>query len=329
MTEKHEPPSADDSPPVPDPNERARLDRLSRAITEKINRNPDSADLHVQMGTIHLERGDRRPALDHLLTALELDPNRTDLIERIKRRFPEEEWRDVVFPERRRVFWENPGRFLTYPLAREGLIVIFSGAALFSMMGMVPITGFLLILLLAFPLMGAFMMNILRHAADGERDMPGWPDVQDLFDSILRPAFQLLFATLTAYIPAILLFLIGGRPDSFGTGKGMLLLALLAAGAVYAPAAVMAAALFNNVLAAFNFPLLVRSIIRIRKDYALSLAVLIGIFLLWGLSGFLVPAGIPFLGSLLSWMFVIYFVTLQMYMLGNLYHVHERVLHWL
>jgi tetratricopeptide (TPR) repeat protein len=311
-----------------DSSDRRRRDKLFRVLSDKIARNPESADLHAQMGTVCLDLGDNRRALNHLLTALELDPNRDYLIERIKHRLPDEEWRHVVFPEKRRQFWRDPGHFVLYPLAREGVLVMISGAVLFTFMTMVPFTGFLLILLLAFPLIGAFMMNIVRHSADGERDMPGWPEIDDLFDSIARPSFQLLFATLTAFSPAGLLYLFGSRLPAFPAGSGFLLITLLILGTVYAPAAVMAAALFNSARAALNLPLLIKSIFIMRKDYALAWIILIGIFLVWGLSGAIFPGTIPILGSLLQWILIMYFVTLQMYILGNLYYVHERELDW-
>lgn len=313
---------------APDSEDRRRLDKLFRVQSEKIARNPESADLHARMGTVCLDLGDNRRALNHLLTALELDPNREYLIERIKRRLPEEEWRLVVFPEKRRQFWRDPCHFLLYPLAREGVLVMISGAVLFTFMTMVPFTGFLLILLLAFPLIGAFMMDIVRHSADGERDMPGWPEIDDLFDSIARPSFQLLFATLTALSPAVLLYLFGRRLPAFPTGSGLLLIALLIMGTVYAPAAVMAAALFNSDRAALNLPLLIKSIFIMRRDYAVAWIILIGIFLAWGLCGAIFPGTIPMLGSLVQWILIMYFVTRQMYILGNLYYVHERELGW-
>lgn len=312
------------------PEKKSPLQKLYDKISQKLEKKEDTADLRAQMGSVCLELGKRDEALLHLCRALELDPNMEYVRDRINRHFKKEELKHFTIPEPRRLFWQDIPFTVAFPLAKEGIVSILVGSVLFTLAGYVPIVGSILILFFILPYLAAYLLKILNHVADGERVMPDWPEGEDLMDSIIFPGFRFLAAGILPYTPIFILLLIRSVIPVPQPLFSALFVVLLIIGTLYYPISLIAVALYESAWAPLHFPLMIRSIIQIKRDYAAACGVLFLLALTGGfVSGiFSLSFIVPFVGYIFFWSLAIYFAALQMYILGNIYYVNESNLNW-
>jgi len=310
------------------PDKESQL-RLYKALSSKIKQRPDSASLHAHLGSVCLDLGYRDEAFENLRRALELDPDLEDAAQKLKKNFSERELMLVRFPEKKRIpFWKNLNAVFSYPLAKRGAAVIFVGAALFSVLNSIPFVGPLLCLIFIYPYLIAYMLNIIRYVGDGEEKMPGWPEVSDLWESIFLPAFRVFFASALCYLPLIILFIIAVRFSVPLSSLSFLFIFFLILGTLYYPIALISVAIYENGLAPLNFPGLIRAILKMKGDYFLAILSMFLLEIIAFLVNQVVQIRFPIIGLFVFWMVTLYFVTVQMYILGNIYYVHEHELSW-
>ncbi|MBD3414128.1 MAG: DUF4013 domain-containing protein [Candidatus Aminicenantes bacterium] len=303
--------------------------RLYKKLCSKIKQNPDSSSLHAHLGSVCLDLDYKEEAFEHLKTALELNPDLDDVAQKLKKNFSEHQRMLVRFPEKKRIpFWKNLGAVFSYPLAKRGTAVIFVGAMVFALLSSLPVFGPLLCLVFVYPFIIAYMLNIIRYVADGEEQMPGWPEVSDLWDSIFLPAFRVFFATLICYTPVMVLFILAVRSSTALSSLSFLFGAFFILGTFYYPMALISVAIYENGLAPLNFPVLINAMAKMKGDYILAILSMfvIDIIAVFVSQVALIP--IPIVGSFVFWLVTLYFVTVQMYILGNVYYVHEHDLGW-
>jgi len=310
------------------PDKESQL-RLYKVLSSKIAQKPDSASLYAHLGSVCLELGYREEAFKNLKKALELDPDLEEVAHKLKKNFKEHELMLVRFPHKKRVlFWKDLGTMFSYPLAKRGTTVILAGAALFAVLSSVPVFGGLLCLVFVYPYLIAYMLNIIRYVGDGEEQMPGWPEVSDLWESILLPAFRVFFASAICYLPVVILFIIAVRFSIPFASLSFLFVIFFVLGTIYYPIALISVALFENGLAPLNIPVLIKAIVKMKWDYFLAILSMFIVQIIAFFVNQIFQLQIPIVGVFIFWVVTIYFVTLQMYILGNIYYVHEDDLDW-
>jgi len=303
--------------------------RLYKVLSSKIKQRPDSASLHAHLGTVCLDLGNRDEAFENLRRALELDPELDDVSQKLKKNFSDRDLMLVRFPEKKRIpFWKNLGTVFSYPLAKRGTTVILAGAALFAVLNSLPMFGFLLSLIFIYPFLIAYMLNIIRSVGDGEEQMPGWPEVSDLWESMLLPAFRIFMATLICYLPVVILFIIAVKFSIPLSSLSFLFIIFVALGTFYYPMALISVALYENGLAPLNFPVLIKAMFKMKGDYFLAVLSMFVLEIIAFFVNQVIQIRVPVIGLFVFWVVTLYFVTAQMYILGNVYYVHEKDLNW-
>jgi len=105
--------------------------------------------------------------------------------------------------EPRSFFAQLPGTFI-YPFRGHG-IAMFIGYALFRLIVMIvsfiPMVG-LILMLFVNGFLAAYMMSIIASSARGEKELPDWPDVTNIWDDIGNPLFLVFGTALVCLVPA-------------------------------------------------------------------------------------------------------------------------------
>ncbi|MFW6123965.1 MAG: DUF4013 domain-containing protein [Acidobacteriota bacterium] len=312
-----------------DDSEKESQLRLYKVLSSKIKQQPDYASLHAHLGTVCLDLGYRDEAFENLKRALELDFELDDVAQKLKKNFSDRELMLVRFPEKKRIpFWKNLGTVFSYPLAKRGTTVILAGAALFAVLNSLPVFGFLLSLIFVYPFLIAYMLNIIRYVGDGEEQMPGWPEVSDLWESMLLPAFRIFLATLICYMPVVILFIVAVKFSIPLSSLSFLFIIFVVLGTFYYPMALISVALYENGLAPLNFPLLIKAMFKMKGDYFLAVLSMFVLEIIAFFVNLVLQIRVPVIGLFVFWVVTLYFVTVQMYILGNVYYVHENDLNW-
>jgi hypothetical protein len=276
------------------------------------------------LADICLELGKRKEALLNYKKAISLDPSLEDIAKKLKENFSEQEIGDIEVAVKPLPFWQNLGEVIKYPLAKQGTIIIIIGSIVFAFLSAVPIAGALLTLIIYVYIL-AYMMKVLESNISGKKDLPDWPS--DIWEQITRPFVQVISTSIASAFPAIIFFIIflfsGRGPVAF-----ILYLFFIFLGSIYFPMGLIAVAVYDNTLASFNYAFLLRSIWKIKKHYMLSL-ISMWIFAFVGaiVSSIFVPA-IPLIGQFIFWVITLYFVIVQMHILGNVYYINKHILKW-
>jgi hypothetical protein len=199
--------------------------------------------------------------------------------------------------------------------------VILAGARFTSWM---PLFGWI-IYVAVWSYVMAFMVKVIRCSAGGEADPPGWPELGG--EELLRPLLLLLVTWLVYLLPAFLAHWLCADSNPG------LVAALYLAGAFFLPMAATMVALANSLLA-LNPVLVIRSILRVPLEYLVVLFFLavaaVLEFLMRRTLDFdpleqplhflaAVPAGIAL---------TLYFLLVQMRILGVMYRANEHKLGW-
>ncbi|MGB0580701.1 MAG: FHA domain-containing protein [Limisphaerales bacterium] len=228
-----------------------------------------------------------------------------------------------------RSFWKCVPDILKYPLRGSGLALLSVGAVCSVIMDL--LTGFSFILILFFLIstfgyLFAYMQKIILTTANGDEDLPTWPDLTEVWQDLIYPCFIFLWTFLVCFAPPIIYEVScawEGRDINLG-----ILFPLYAWGFLYFPMALLAVAMTNNFLAV-NPLVVLPSITRLAGQYAFVATLF---FLMVGLrfvvAGFVGRLGIPFVSSILSAFIALYFLAIEMRMLGMMYYLNRHRLKW-
>ncbi len=225
-----------------------------------------------------------------------------------------------------------------YPFRGDGVMLLAGGTIFFLVLNVAKFflryaIGYGWVLLVMLTIFGAgylvtYLRQILLDTAAGENRMPDWPDFTD-FSSLASPFFQLVGTVVFSFGPAIALAVYAAVAAEVGPWFGWAMLAALLFGCAYFPMAFMAVAMFDSI-GAVNPMLVVPSILRIPLDY-LAAAVLFAIILLVRWAGQVVVPHIlpvPILPSLLSGFLGLYFLAVEVRILGLLFWMRKADLGW-
>jgi hypothetical protein len=235
-----------------------------------------------------------------------------------------------------------PGAF-GYPFNKSGVIVLVIGAILFafldflinvstpSISGRIRITRFsILISVISIGYLYAIMQRIIVHSAQGDDELPDFPELSEWWSDILLPFLFLLGVTLVSFGPGFALLIFSGENEALE----WLSIAMLGFGAFYFPMALLAVAVSDNFIG-LSPHIVVPSMFRVFLPYTLAFAMLAGLFLLrvaGGVAIRFVPLDqLPWkIAAMLSMGFVsLYLLTVNMRVLGLLFRSYRQRLGWL
>ena len=234
----------------------------------------------------------------------------------------------VSAPRQRMPFAKQiPGAF-AYPLKGDGLILLIGGSVFFGVIGFAARLAFVFGLALQIFLAGyliVYAREILRSSADGEDQMPPWPDVERISE-YRTPIFEFYGTLLFCFAPAILFRFLHWPAEPWHTAFlwGSVLL-----GCLYLPVALTGVTMFDSINGV-NPILVIPSILRIPLQSLLASGALglgVGASVLADLALQFVAA-IPLLPALVSGALQIYFLAVAMRIFGLLYRSEEEKLGW-
>lgn len=227
-----------------------------------------------------------------------------------------------------------------YPFGKGGLAMLIIGTILFFGLDFLITWGwkmrFIMLKVIAYVgimalfsagYLCAYLQKILHATAQGEDDVPGWPDFGQWWDDIVAPfllavsAFVMSFGTAFAYMG----FHVGNDSEMSLT----ILFPLFALGFLYFPMALLAAAMSNNWLAVNPF-VVMPAITRLNLQYVLACAVFFALVLARFLSEALLHAvlPVPVLPTLITSFIALYFLAVEVRLLGLLYYTNRKRLGW-
>jgi hypothetical protein len=230
-------------------------------------------------------------------------------------------------------YWSAlPGAF-EFPLKGDGLIALIVGvifltaehylmfmAALFPLLGLVLAGG---IGIIGTGYFAGYLMTIMERTAHGEKDAPGWPDLNDWQENALQPFVFLLALSILCIGPWVAYARFAHEPNVAIT------YALLAAGLFYMPMGMLCVALVNN-YAGLNPVLVIRAIRSVPGRYSVVWALVIFCIAAQTMGAGLIAAlPIPIVGTILEEAVSCYFLFVAARVLGLLYHKSSRQLDWL
>ena len=242
------------------------------------------------------------------------------------------EGRCVLFaqeePRAKRSFLSLLPGVLSYPLRKDGWLLLVFGTVFFLILkvaSMTPVYG-LVPAVFGGGYLCAYMIKIIRSSAKGDEKLPDWPHLGDLWGDIVIPFFGVVFTLLCAFIPAAVYYF-GLRTSSGGALSDLVFLALGCCGLAYIPMALVALTKFG-LGAALNPIFVVISILKVFWQYLVACVVLTGLVGLRVVSaaylaryGLLVAATVDGLVSF-------YFLIVEMRILGLIYYANEDRLGW-
>jgi hypothetical protein len=238
-------------------------------------------------------------------------------------------------------FGSVPEAFL-FPFQGNGAYLVVAGSVAFALldalstraMGM----GFFIkamgaiVHVIATGYLFAFLQKVTHTAAQGSDEPVSWPDLTDLSQDVLLPFFQLAATLAVSFAPALAVLMWAGV-DAFSSGNAdavKLLLggAAVLGGIVYFPMALLAVTMLDTILAA-NPLLVLPSILRVPLEYLLVLVLFAVIFAV-RIGGALAARFIyvPVLSELVVSFVGLYFLTVQMRLLGLMYYARRDKLGW-
>ena len=136
----------------------------------------------------------------------------------------------------------------------------------------------------------------------------------------MRPYGLVLGTALFSFSPAIIYALARSMAEPIFT-------VLMIVGLFYLPMGLLAVAMFDS-FAALNPALVMGAILRVPLQYITTCLLLVGVYILAGFLQDYLAESIPFVGAILSTFVFLYFLMVEMRILGLLYYANAKRLGW-
>ncbi|HTD67343.1 MAG TPA: hypothetical protein VK846_12520 [Candidatus Limnocylindria bacterium] len=229
------------------------------------------------------------------------------------------------------VMYEEPSFYrklpgaLAYPFKRNGIILLVIGAIVFLVLEFLASYAWLISIITTGYLF-AYMQKIIAHSAQGEDEMPDFPEFGEWWSDIILPFLLFTGTFVVSFVPAIALFFLGRESPVFA----LAIIPAIIFGAIYFPMALLAVAVSDSFVA-LSPHIVVPSIFRVFLPYAVAclvLGVLAGIRFGLGFALVLfVP--IPVLPEVILGFVSLYALVVEMRVLGLLFRGYRHRLGWL
>jgi len=243
-----------------------------------------------------------------------------------------EKCEEIVKPEeaamnREPTFWEKLPKIFAYPLQKDGPFILVAGAVFFAIaefvISMSPLMGIVISVFITGYLC-RYYLSVLSKSAQGKPAPPTWPDFdpQGFFSESVDAIGKFIAPAVLSYVPAVAYFILG--PKQFDAVFTL----LVALGCLYYPMALAAIAVFDDYSALNPIPVF-RYMFRAPSHYfATSIIFMV---LLFGNYLREVYLEIPVfgVGTLVSWLVLLYFWTMTMHLLGMFYYSNRHKLRWI
>lgn len=220
-------------------------------------------------------------------------------------------------------FLARLGRGFAYPLRGHNWVILTLTAVPFTLLflfgAVFPFALLLLVPLLAVVFIIPWMYDIISESAAGNRDMPNVDIPSDPVDDILRPLLFFASAGLAAYLPALLVWWL--MPGS--ALQQSILGVLWLAGSLFLP-------MFLLITVLFESPLAIRPSMVFAAMRHMGIGYVVYLIIMSIVPG-LIFAAVALTGPLASLVVVpavLYLLTLNAHLLGQLYHAHRHDLKW-
>ena len=247
--------------------------------------------------------------------------------------------------EEKRSFFSHLPDIFKYPLRGNGLILLIAGTIFFGFLsflrrgpggmgfGMFMAGGKIMVTVISGGYLFSYLQKIIVSSANGEDQMPSWPDFTEYWSDIIRPYLQGTALMLLCLGPAFLAG--GGALLGFGmTGEvpvGTILVSvgLALIGLSYLPMALLAVAMADSI-AGINPLFVIPSILKVPVEYLVACCILIAVFIVQVVCNVVLDRiiPIPVVPALLSGFVSLYFLTAEMRLLGVMYYTNKEKLNW-
>jgi hypothetical protein len=230
--------------------------------------------------------------------------------------------------EERSFYRQIPGTF-AYPFNKSGSIMLIIGSILFVVLEFLGGFSFYL-KIVGIGYLFAFMQKIISHSAQGEDELPPWPELTDFISDIILPCLMLAGVFVVSLAPGLLLLFFGRENPMLA----VMAIPALIVGALYFPMALLAVAVSDNFLA-LSPHIVLPSMIKVFVPYAVTfvvLALLASVRVGTGVAAAFVPVEeVPWnIAVTLVMGFVsLYVLTVEMRVLGLMFRSYRDRLGWL
>jgi hypothetical protein len=220
-----------------------------------------------------------------------------------------------------------PGAFL-YPFNKRGLLLLAIGSVFFLILAIAlrfALFFKVLIAVFTYGYLFAYMQRIISASAQGEDEVPDFPDVTEFWSDIILPFLLFTGTFVVSFVPPIVIAIFMRESEMFWYA----LLATIVVCALYFPMALLAVAVTDNFLA-LSPHVVFPSILRVFVPYIVSclllaLLVAIGFGVEWAMD--FVP--VPFVPSVVVEFVSLYLLVVEMRILGLLFRAYRDRLGWL
>lgn len=220
---------------------------------------------------------------------------------------------------RRGNFFALAGGAFAYPFMGSSIFFLICGTVAYVFLDFV--SSFSLYLKVIFGgYTAAFSFNLCQSTAQNPNEPPSWPDVTEMLGDIITPFIQVTGVSLVCFGPAI-----------FALFYGKILLALLLAilGGLYFPMAMLALSMFDS-LVSINPLVVIPAIVKVPLEYLLVCVVFGALFLFrFACETYLNSViSVPFVPSMAAGLFSLYFLMVEMRLLGLLFYAKKDRFGW-
>jgi len=218
-------------------------------------------------------------------------------------------------------FQKTLGTAFAYPVEGQGAVMLFLGTLFFTgttYLFRIPLIGwFFLFLTLAY--VSAFMTKIVFTTALGRNEPPEWPEMAKMGQTIFLPFFLVSATAVFCGGPAAAYLHFTGSIDG-------IFLALAAVGGFFFPMGLACVAV-SGTPAARNPFFWLNAIFMVPGDYFMAS---LTFFLACGLKagGEILSSQIPYVGSMFGTFLLLYFLMVEMRILGLIFQANKGRIGW-
>jgi len=187
----------------------------------------------------------------------------------------------------------------------------------------IPLLGFFISIVVS-GYVSAYMMDVIVATADGETELPDLPGFTDFGSDVLYPLLLVVGTGIFCLLPAIILWVVGLAAGY--APPGLLWKFLLVVSALYAPMAFTAVALFRS-LAALNPAVVLPAMSKVGLEYVTACVLLALVVAGRTLIGKIMPGNV-LLRPLIEAPVGLYFLAVEMHILGLMYYTNRDKLGW-
>ncbi len=225
-------------------------------------------------------------------------------------------------------FYRSLPRAFLYPFTKQGMLLLAMGAVFFLIMEVAARFALIFkitIFIFTYGYLFAYMQRIVSASAQGENEIPDFPDVTEFWSDIFLPFLLFTGTFVVSFAPAIVVAIWMRESEMFLPA----VMATIALGTIYFPMALLAVAVTDNFLA-LSPHVVVPSIVRVVLPYLLACVVL-GVLatIRFGLAWLMEQLPVPIMPSIIEGFVSLYLLVIEMRILGLMFRSYRARLGWL